>query len=370
MAAAPAARADDELDKFVAQNRIVAQKVKSEAASAIAQSRTLEKTDPDQAQALLQKALRQVQNSTALPAAEQTQLTSQLLGRLREVGEVARQQKVVQQQIPLRELPKKPASVDPGKGPSAIAQQVIENTGAAVDSSARVNREKAKGYNSVVSGLGAGSIPPEGDIAFPKDWAAKTKMRAGYAGPKLSDKEIALVKALNSVMSVEFNETPLKSALELIQERTGQSIIVEPASLKEANIEYANETVTFKANKAAVSTILRVILRNSGLTYVIKEGTLQVVTPARAREMMVVRTYPISDLVATNDLAQQFGPFVARAQMLINVQNLINSIQSTVDPSIWQANGGGGSIQFFEPGMALIIRAPAEFHYQFAGVGR
>jgi hypothetical protein len=85
--------------------------------------------------------------------------------------------------------------------------------------------------------------------------------------------------------------------------------------------------------------------------------------------MMTVRSYPISDLVE-GSFGQQFGPFVARAQMLNNAQNLINLIQNSVDPSIWQANGGGGSITFYEPTRTLIIRAPTEFHYQFGGLGK
>jgi hypothetical protein len=364
----PFIRADDDLGKFIEQNRILAQKVKTEAAQAMTQARALEKGDPDQAQAVLQKALRQVQNSTVLAAAEQTQLTTQLLGRIREAGEIARHQKVAGQQAPLRELPKKPAADSPSKGPAAIAEKFIENAGANVGIAARIKEDKNKGFAGAVGGIEASGTLPAEERTFPKDWLAKTERRKKYSGPVLSAKEIALVKALNSVMTVDFNETPLKTALEVLQDRTGQAIIVDMASLKEANTDYM-DPVTFKVNKAQFSTILRKILRDNGLTYVIKEGTLQVVTSAKAREMMTVRTYPIDDLVQASSFAQQFGPFAARAQMLSNVQGLINMIQTTVDPAIWQPNGGGASITFFEPGMALIIRAPTEFHYQFAGGG-
>jgi type II secretory pathway component GspD/PulD (secretin) len=210
-------------------------------------------------------------------------------------------------------------------------------------------------------------VLPTDDVTFPKDWAAKSKLRDKLFGSKMSDKEVALVKALNSVLSVDFDEKSLKSVLEYLQDRTGQSIIVDPISLKEANADYT-DPVSLKVNKATFRTILKTILARNGLTYVIQEGTLQVVTPARAREMMVVRTYPINDIVAATGVGLQFGPFLARQQMLSNVQTLINTIQSSVDPTLWQPNGPG-SIQFYEPGMALIIRAPTEFHYQLAGGG-
>jgi hypothetical protein len=364
-----AGRADDDLSRFVEQNRLLAQKVKTDAAAAIAQARALEKADPEQAQALLQKALRQVQNSTVLAAGEQTQLTVQLLGRIREVGEIARQQKVAGKQAPLQELPRNPGIETPAKNPASVAEKFIDSTGASVGAAARIQDDKNKGFSGAIGGIAKSSIPQGEDVNFPKDWASKTKLREKYAGPVLSPKEIALVKALNSVMSVDFNETPLKTVLEVLQDRTGQAIIVDLASLKEANTDYT-DPVTFKVNKAQFSTILRKVLRDNGLTYVIREGTLQVVTAAKAREMMTVRTYPISDLVQSGSLGQQFGPFVARAQMLNNVQGLILMIQNSVDPSIWQANGGSASITFSEPGMALIIRAPTEFHYQFGGGGR
>jgi hypothetical protein len=365
----PVGRGDDDPGNFVEQNRLLAQKVKTDATQAIAAARKLGATDPEQAQMLLQRALRQVQNSTVLAAGEQTQLTAQLLGRIREVGEVARQQKVAGKQAPLQELPKRSAAESPSKGPTAIAEKFIDSARDASGAGARTRADKEKGFAAIARANDTSATLPTEERTFPKDWAMKTKLRAKYAGPVLSEKEIALVKALNSVMSVDFNETPLKGVIEVLQERTGTSIFVDPGSLKEANTEYT-DPVTFKVKKVQFSTILRAVLREHGLTYVIKEGTLQVVTPAKAREMMTVRSYPIGDLVEAGSFAQQFGPFAVHAQMMNNVQGLINMIQNSVDPSIWQANGGGGSITFYEPGRALIIRAPTEFHYQFGGLGK
>jgi hypothetical protein len=357
--------ADDDLNKFVEQNRILAQKVKAEATQAMAQSRVLEKSDPAEAQSILQKALRQVQNSTALPAGDQTQLTAQLLGRLREVNEAVRLHKVDQAQAPLKELPRKPVDAT-GTGAAGVAQKVIDNRNAAVDAGDRLREEKNKGFGAAVGGIASSAVIPQGDVTFPKDWADKTKSREKYIRPQLTEKEVALLKALNSVLSVDFDNKPLKDVIEYLQERTGQSIIVDPESLKESNTDYT-DPVTFKVKKATFRTILRKVLADSGLTYVIKEGTIQAMTPARAREMMVVRSYPISDLVAASGMANRFGPFVARAQMLSNVQTLIQMIKTSVDPTLWQENGGNGNISFYEPGMALLIRAPTEFHYQLAG---
>ena len=44
-------------------------------------------------------------------------------------------------------------------------------------------------------------------------------------------------------------------------------------------------------------------------------------------------------------------------------------IQNAIEPTLWNINGGPGSITFFEPGRAIIVRAPAEMHYMFGGSG-
>src|SRR5262249_44202621 len=160
---------------------------------------------------------------------------------------------------------RKPAADDPSKGPAAVAQQVIQNANTGVGAAARLQQDKNKGFAGAIDSIAQSSIPQAENVTFPKDWAAKIKLREKYAGPVLSPKEIALVKALNSVMSVDFNETPLKKVLEVLQDRTGQAIIVDPGSLKESNTDY-NDPVTFKVNKAAFRTILRKVLADNGLT--------------------------------------------------------------------------------------------------------
>jgi hypothetical protein len=143
---------------------------------------------------------------------------------------------------------------------------------------------------------------------------------------------------------------------------------MDQASVQDLNLDY-DDVVKMQLKKVTVRTALKKILGDKGLTYIIKEGALQVMTPKRASEHTVVRSYPIEGLVAPSQVAMQFGPFVARAQMLANVQTLINTVQNSVEPSYWQPNGPG-SIAFFEPTMSLTVRASAEMHYQMRGLGR
>jgi hypothetical protein len=149
-------------------------------------------------------------------------------------------------------------------------------------------------------------------------------------------------------------------------EKTGLNILVDEGSLKDAMLE-SSDPVTLKVKKVTVRTVLKKVLADRSLGYILKDGTVQVVTAQKARETMVVRAYPIDDLVGGGN--QLYGPFVNRAIMLSNVQTLIQTIQNAIDPSLWNVNGGPGSIVFSEATRSLIIRAPAEMHYMFGGGG-
>ena len=51
-----------------------------------------------------------------------------------------------------------------------------------------------------------------------------------------------------------------------------------------------------------------------------------------------------------------------------NGQELIDLIQHTIRPDFWDTNGGPGSIFYFRPLMALVVRATDEVHGTLGGV--
>jgi hypothetical protein len=59
-------------------------------------------------------------------------------------------------------------------------------------------------------------------------------------------------------------------------------------------------------------------------------------------------------------------PLAATEQQ--NAQSLINLIETTIAPSTWESNGGGGSIYYYAPLHALVIRQTGEVHRQIGGV--
>lgn len=49
---------------------------------------------------------------------------------------------------------------------------------------------------------------------------------------------------------------------------------------------------------------------------------------------------------------------------------LVELIQQTISPSSWDVNGGASTIQYWRPGMALVVRAPQSLHEETAPVLR
>jgi hypothetical protein len=52
---------------------------------------------------------------------------------------------------------------------------------------------------------------------------------------------------------------------------------------------------------------------------------------------------------------------------LAGARSLIDLIQRTVNPPIWDVNGGPAGIGYFAPVQALVVRAPGEVHRQLGG---
>jgi hypothetical protein len=135
--------------------------------------------------------------------------------------------------------------------------------------------------------------------------------------------------------------------------------VVSETARKEVNVEY-NTPMSIRG-RASLRTLLRKALADLGLTYVVKDQTIQVTTPARAREMMTTRSYYLGDVAGVVDM--RWGPVVSQAIMTQNIINLVNTITSSIDPQSWEVNGGAGRIFYNPVTMMLTVRQSAEVHY-------
>ena len=205
----------------------------------------------------------------------------------------------------------------------------------------------------------AAMFPAPGDVTYPKDWLTRVAKRT--TGIKLTEKEKEIVKSLNAKMTIELEGKTFQNVVDYLTEKTKLPIVVDGRALGDLNITY-DAPVNVKLKGVSTRTVLKRFLADLGLTYVMKDETILVTTPARAKEMLTTRTYSIIDLIPTGQGMAAFG---AQIQAIQTAQMLMVTITQTVEPDSWEVNGkgGAGQIYFYPPTFSIVVKQTAEMHY-------
>ncbi|HLW64416.1 MAG TPA: hypothetical protein VKS79_03790 [Gemmataceae bacterium] len=227
------------------------------------------------------------------------------------------------------------------------------------------------------------SLPANGDVEFDKKrWGEITKARK--AEP-LSQKEKALIAALNKMVTPNFRNTKLEDALDTIAQLTGQTIILDKKGLEDVNTS-ADTLINFSLpREVSVRTVLRKILKDNDLTYVIKDEVIYVTSISEARRFMTTKAYYVGDLTVGNSiqngaalstypflnvngmivpnnpaLSAQAGVQLADRQELETAEMIRKMIIDSIDPQSWKENGGPGTITYDRTTKSFVVRQSAE----------
>src|SRR2546426_11687691 len=90
LAFAGRSRADDDLDRFKAENQVKAQKLTGEVSAALTQARDLERSDPARARQILRRVLVQLEDASALPERQRESLEQQVRNRINQLTPLIR----------------------------------------------------------------------------------------------------------------------------------------------------------------------------------------------------------------------------------------------------------------------------------------
>jgi type II secretory pathway component GspD/PulD (secretin) len=205
------------------------------------------------------------------------------------------------------------------------------------------------------------ALPAIRDVEFPKDWVDRTRLRNKKV--ELSAKEKKIIEALDKPITVSFQERPFDEALQDISNMLDQPLLLDKKSLDDLGLDLKKGS-TLQAKGLSGRTVLRSVLAAQGLTFVVKDETIQIVTVERAKTMLTTRVYYLGDLV--QGVGQfggiQWGPFLNAQQTQANVAALIDTIKK-IDPLSWNGEAGGpGSITYHAPTQSIIVRNSAEVH--------
>jgi len=242
-----------------------------------------------------------------------------------------------------------------------------------------------------------------------------------------SEQELAIERQLQAPITVDFQNTPLEQVIDDLRTMSGVNIVPEYKALSDDGISL-KQPLQLKVENVSLKSVLNMLLRQAGLTHMIKDGVLQVTTESRAKGKLEQRTFSVADLVVpVEDYAlpsvysyedymkrhihSQTGqtvlptPFMDPNSMSYgqNVsgsqggmpngqqqmggrqggnglqgskgsrlpsntmdEQLIDLITNTIAPNTWDAVGGPGHIQYYPLGMALVVNQVQDVQEQVA----
>jgi hypothetical protein len=404
-AQAPSSERIDYLEQVRRMTEIAAQKVENDVRAALREAQKLAQTDPAKAIENLKQMLANLDDETLVPQERRERLARLLKERIRiletpakgpavkpevqpvrprqrenESNRAAEFAKIRAELDAIRALQKDGQIEEARRQAEGLARRYPDNpalaaagqtaTAATQLANNRSQRSDAeRRIAAVTRDVSRSAAPPVGELEYPEDWIKRTKNRSGM-DTSFTAQEKAIVRALNAPISVDFKGSRIDEVVEYLASATKQPIMLDRAALNEAQVSY-DTPVTVKLDGVALRTVLRRVLSDLGLAYVIKDQTLQITSAVRAKEMMIVRTYYLGDLLGSGGIGNSFGfPLVNPNNTALVAQQasqIMESIESTVEPASWQKNGGSGTITFSAPLMALIIRQSAEVHAILAG---
>jgi general secretion pathway protein D len=414
----PPERAPDLADQVRRLEKVAAQKVEAELRDSLREADRLARSNPAKALARLKSALAGLDEDTLLPQERRDALKRMLKDRIRvaeadlsgdkdkkqapAAGRRSDQEKQTDEGRQIRQgLSTINKLQEDGKTdeasrqagdlsrrfPANVPVQASERTASAADQVANARRLQKERERRLLGGfrdIDRSALPSGGDIEFPKDWKERTKGRT--ATVQLTETEKEILRQLNAPMSVKFKDSRLGDVIEYLRTRAGVNILLGPDALKEVETSF-DAPITLDAKGLTLRTILRKVLADLDLSYVIRGEAIEIVSSQRAKDLMVVRRYYVGDVLANMaampplgvlsplmpwqlQLAnQQLQAQQSAAQATETVKSLIEMIQNSVDPRSWQANGGNGSITFHAPSMSLIVKQSAEVHAMLGNSG-
>src|SRR5262249_41673193 len=137
-------------------------------------------------------------------------------------------------------------------------------------------------------------ITEESGMEFPKDWRQKTKNRTQV---KLTPEEVKLLRALGTSVTLELKNQPLQGVIDDFERRYGIKFDLDKPSLDQLMITLETTPVNVRARGTTLRSVIKQMLGEIGLTYVIVKGELKVMTPEKAANFMSIQSYYVGDLI-------------------------------------------------------------------------
>ncbi|MFO0929835.1 MAG: hypothetical protein U0736_22890 [Gemmataceae bacterium] len=365
----------DLLDGVKERLKIEAQRVEREFAEGRAAAYRLVRTErprPDAAVEKLEALLAMVRTDTALDAKRRELLLVTLrydLDRVREIANTRqtavdrRNEAIVTTTRDQVRRADTVARTDGSRTVSDQARAIIESRSKTLADARGDRLRSGEGRAKLMRSVDEAAVPEAGNIRFPDDWVEKSKRRS--PAMRMTAKERALMKSLSTQVDVDFSKNTLDEVLDYLRKSLKVEIAVDKRALEEANVTYESQ-VNLKLRGSA-RTVLKRVLGDLNLAYVVKDEAIQITSRERAAQMTTTRAYYIGDLAPVLDFT--LPPAFTQLAMMETVNRIITMITQQVEPQSWQATNPDavGAIVFDPISMSLVVKQTAEVHFLLGG---
>lgn len=228
-------------------------------------------------------------------------------------------------------------------------------------------------------------IPYSSLIRFPDrlQWAEISKritesiIKTGEGTGAEEDPEVLAIRSKLDTMKIDmaFENSKLEDILAYIRDFTGLNIILDAAVRDKVDLE---KTITFKVRDLILKNVLKLLLSQFGLDYIItEEKVVLLTTPDKSRGKLILELHDIRDiLVKLQDFAgprvELVAPSGAGAAPLTGAQftleepkaaavgeeQIVDLIKENIAPGTWE---GDQTIEK-TPNQQLLVHAPAHVH--------
>lgn len=157
--------------------------------------------------------------------------------------------------------------------------------------------------------------------------------------PPLTPVERRLEQALDKTVEISFTDSPLTEVVTFFADELSVNVVLDTESLTESGIA-TDTSVTRQLTNVTARFALKSLLEPLSLTAILDSEVIKVTTREKAKEILITRTYPVSDLCRTaNDW-----------------QSLIRALEEETAGPWMASDGDGGMITEVEQTGSLIVR--------------
>lgn len=148
---------------------------------------------------------------------------------------------------------------------------------------------------------------------------------------------------------LQFVAAPLGDVIDSFRDAAGVDVLIDRYGLEEYGLSLDMPITAHVSGGLPLAVALDVVLREAGLTWIVRDDLLEVTTPQQARERLFVHIHDVSNLAETTD----------------GIQLLVSLVRDAAAPHTWDTTGGLGSIS--PTGSAIAVSQSWRVQRQVAG---